>query len=62
LVVETPRSNLSAGMQWLLGSYTQRFNRRHRLWGHLLAAVTKRFWWMAAQAAHIYGESATMCI
>jgi len=60
--VETPRSNLSAGMQWLLGSYTQRFNRRHRLWGHLLAAVTKRFWWTAAQAAHIYGESATMCI
>jgi putative transposase len=30
LVIETPRSNLSAGMQWLLGSYTQRFNRRHR--------------------------------
>jgi hypothetical protein len=23
LVVETPRSNLGAGMQWLLGSYTQ---------------------------------------
>jgi REP element-mobilizing transposase RayT len=33
LVVETPRGNLSTGMQWLLGSYTQRFNRRHRLWG-----------------------------
>src|SRR5215211_5394110 len=28
LVVETPRSNLSAGMQWFLGSYTQQFNRR----------------------------------
>ena len=35
LVVETPRPNLSAGMQWLLGSYTQQFNRRHRLCGHL---------------------------
>jgi putative transposase len=33
LVVETPRGNLSTGMQWFLGSYTQRFNRRHRLWG-----------------------------
>jgi REP element-mobilizing transposase RayT len=32
LVVETPRGNLSTGMQWFLGSYTQRFNRRHRLW------------------------------
>src|ERR1043166_8203158 len=31
LVVETPRANLSAGMQWLLGSYTQQFNRCHRL-------------------------------
>ena len=27
LLVEMPRSNLSAGMQWLLGSDTQRFNR-----------------------------------
>ena len=62
LVVETPRSNLSAGMQWLLGSYTQRSNREHRLWGHLLAAVTKGFWWTVAQEAHICGESATMCI
>jgi REP-associated tyrosine transposase len=35
LVVETPRENLSAGMQWLLGSYTQAFNRRHAFWGHL---------------------------
>src|SRR6266853_5036041 len=33
LVVETPRGNLSTGMQWFLGFYTQRFNRRHRLWG-----------------------------
>ena len=31
LVVETPRGNLSAGMQWLLGSYTQQFNRRHAI-------------------------------
>ncbi len=41
LVVETPRSNLSAGMQWLLGSYTQQFNRRHHLSGHLFGGRYK---------------------
>jgi REP element-mobilizing transposase RayT len=41
LVVETPRSNLSAGMQWLLGAYTQQFNRRHRLSGHLFGGRYK---------------------
>jgi len=41
LVVETPRGNLSTGMQWFLGSYTQRFNRRHRLWGHLFGGRYK---------------------
>src|SRR6266567_1774710 len=37
LIVETPRSNLVAGMKWLLGTFTMRFNRRHRLSGHLFA-------------------------
>jgi hypothetical protein len=31
LVVETPQANLALGMKWFLGTYTQRFNRRHRL-------------------------------
>jgi REP element-mobilizing transposase RayT len=35
LVLETPQANLAVGMKWLLGTYTQRFNRRHRLSGHL---------------------------
>jgi REP element-mobilizing transposase RayT len=35
LVLETPRANLAAGMKWFLGTYTQRFNRRHDLAGHL---------------------------
>jgi hypothetical protein len=35
LVLETPQLNLANGMKWLLGIYTQRFNRRHRHWGHL---------------------------
>jgi REP element-mobilizing transposase RayT len=36
LVVETPSANLADGMKWLLGTYTARFNRRHKLSGHLL--------------------------
>jgi REP element-mobilizing transposase RayT len=35
LLVETPEPNLVAGMKWLQGTYTQRFNRRYRLSGHL---------------------------
>jgi REP element-mobilizing transposase RayT len=41
LVVETPQANLVAGMKWLLGTYTGRFNRRHRLTGHLFAGRYK---------------------
>jgi putative transposase len=36
LLLETPRPNLSAGMQRVNGRYTQWFNRRHRRSGHLL--------------------------
>lgn len=35
LFVETPEANLCAGMQYLNGSYTSYFNRRHRRAGHL---------------------------
>lgn len=35
LLLETPEANLVVGMKWLQGTYTQRFNRRHRLRGHL---------------------------
>ena len=35
LFVETPEPNLAAGMQYLNGSYTGWFNRRHRRHGHL---------------------------
>ena len=41
LVVETPRANLVEGMKWLLGTYTMRFNRRHRLSGHVFAGRYK---------------------
>ncbi len=35
LLVETPEGNLAAGMKWFQGTYTQRYNRRHRIFGHL---------------------------
>jgi putative transposase len=41
MVAETPRPNLAAGMKWLLGTYTQRFNARHRLRGHLFGGRYK---------------------
>ena len=37
LVVETPQPNLVVGMKWFLGTYTSRFNRRHKLFGHLFS-------------------------
>jgi len=40
-VVETPQANLAQGMKWFLGTYTIRFNRRHRLSGHLFAGRYK---------------------
>ena len=41
LVVETPGANLVAGMKWFLGTYTLRFNRRHRVSGHLFSGRYK---------------------
>ncbi|MCM8761947.1 MAG: transposase [Candidatus Omnitrophica bacterium] len=36
LVVETPEGNLSRGMRYLNGTYTQLYNKRHSRTGHLL--------------------------
>ena len=41
LVIETPKANLVAGMKWFLGTYNSRFNRRHRLFGHLFSGRYK---------------------
>jgi hypothetical protein len=35
LLLETPHANLVDGMRWLQGTYTKRFNIRHKQWGHL---------------------------
>ncbi len=41
LVAETPLPNLVAGMKWFLGTYTSRFNRKHKLFGHLFSGRYK---------------------
>ena len=41
LVIETPQPTLVAGMKWFLGTYTGRFNRRHKLFGHLFSGRYK---------------------
>jgi len=41
LVVETPRANLVAGMKWLLGVYTNRFNHRQKEFGHVFSGRYK---------------------
>lgn len=35
LLLETPEANLVDGMRWLQSTYTQRFNARHNVRGHL---------------------------
>jgi REP element-mobilizing transposase RayT len=40
-VVETPQPNRVAGMKWLLGTDTSRFNRRHKFFGHLFSGRYK---------------------
>lgn len=35
LLIETPEPNLVDGMRWLQGTYTKRFNTRHKKIGHL---------------------------
>ena len=41
LVMETPQANLVSGMKWLLGTYTSRYNRRHKEFGHLFSGRYK---------------------
>lgn len=41
LLAETPKGNLVRGMHWFQATYTTRYNRRHRLSGHLFAGRYK---------------------
>jgi REP element-mobilizing transposase RayT len=35
LQIETPKGNLVDAMKWFQATFTQRYNSRHKLWGHL---------------------------
>lgn len=41
MLLTTPKPNLVEGMKWFLGTYTARFNRRHRTCGHLFSGRYK---------------------
>ena len=41
VVLETPQGNLVPGMKWFLGTYTSRYNRRHKVFGHLFSGRYK---------------------
>ena len=49
LLLETPEANLVAGMKWLQGTYTQRYNARHQVGGHLFQGRYKA---VPVEAAH----------
>lgn len=51
LLVETVEGNLSAGMRQLNGVYTQRFNRRHGMVGHLFQGRYKAI--LVQKEAHL---------
>ena len=40
-LLRTPKPNLVAGMSWFQSTYTQRYNARHRTWGHLFGGRYK---------------------
>lgn len=41
MVIETPQPNLVVGMTWFLGVYTQRYNHRHGVVGHVFSGRYK---------------------
>jgi REP element-mobilizing transposase RayT len=53
LVLETPEANLVAGMKWLQGTYTQRYNGRHERFGHLFQGRYKAVPVEAANAGYL---------
>jgi REP element-mobilizing transposase RayT len=57
LLLETPEANLVVGMKWLQGTYTQRFNLRHGLRGHLFQGRYKALLIDGEEAGHFLQAS-----
>jgi REP element-mobilizing transposase RayT len=53
LLIETPEANLVTGMKWLQGTYTQRYNGRHKVFGHLFQGRYKAVPVEAANAGYL---------
>jgi putative transposase len=53
LLLETPEANLVNGMKWLQGTYTQRHNGRHQVFGHLFQGRYKAVPVEAANAGYL---------
>ena len=53
VVVETPKPTLVIGMKWFGGTYTQRFNARHRMRRHLIHRLSGKPCGQQAQKATI---------
>ncbi|SPE61706.1 hypothetical protein SBV1_740039 [Verrucomicrobia bacterium] len=52
LLLETPEANLVSGMKWLQGTYTQRYNARHRKRGHREEKTLGRACWREPRKCH----------
>ena len=57
LLTETPEPNLVAGMKWLQGVYTQRYNGRHQVCGHLFQGRYKAVPVEASKAGYLEAVS-----
>jgi len=58
LLLETPEGNLVAGMKWLQSTYTQRYNSRHEVFGHLFQGRYKALI-VDGQAGDYFGRVST---
>ncbi len=48
ILLETPEPNLIVGMKWFQGTYTQRFNARHKVRGICFRVGIRHCWWTMA--------------
>jgi REP element-mobilizing transposase RayT len=53
LLLQTPEPNLVEGMKWLQSTYTQRYNGRHRVCGHLFQGRYKALIMDAGEANYV---------
>jgi hypothetical protein len=60
-LIERP-SQPGGRMKWLLGTYTSRYNRRHKLFGHLVSARYKAMFVDSSGNGYLKSDDDTGCI